>query len=880
MKDFISQYDIIYESPARRWENGLPIGNGGLGSLAYAPLHPEWVINKNDVYDYRTAPFKRLKHSQVMDMVAKGKGPEDLAKLEDPSDPDKNYNQYPCPKTCGQIRIRFGHPTIYSPPHRISQRLCLHESTVLFNLDKHLSHPRITSFIHAEQNILAIRVREVSHMVAFNNHIEMWRESDSLLPEARRGAEGDFLWLLQEFPDSFRYAMAAKVVPRGGKAYLDLLRKSVRKIWWKGAKPSEKIESRIEGKYALAPVSGDFDLFLTVVTSLESKDPLREAKKRLDRAAAEGFDSLQRSHRRWWANFWSKSWVELNNEFMNQLWYASVHALGSSVREAPVPGLCGLWYGPMDTPSQILPWRGTYTNDYNAQVPVTPLFRINHPELSESFLRTLRNQLPQVKKDTRQLYGWPGAMYPLSSDPTGREISGGGYRYCQCSGPFWGIFLWWHYLYTKDKKFLEEVSYPVLREIVTFFQYAMRYDESEGRYHLEVSQPPEFSYLNYPDPTFTLAALKYTLKATIRASEILDKDRQKRKRWQHLLEHFPDYPTENGVVTDARGMPANHFPEFDGGLMMTFPCGEADAEVNPKAYRLALRTLKNVLGKHFWSYATSKGVNMCWTGHLYKIGTAALWLGRQSIARRFLRDILRTAVKPSGLITHNWAVWAPSKLSEENIRNIPDRRVIFSDGPIPYSEVGTGRLMEDCTEDPEGKEYIFPALEGPGAYLVAMGETLLQSHNGIIRLFPGLKRGESASFFRLRAEGPVLVSSRFAGGRVRFVRLEGIVKTNVRIKNPWSGGSIFMVSSRQRKARKARFGKYIDLEIARNESWTIAPSREALKEIDSLKPKIYGQARPRFIRFPDGSLTWLGKPLLEAYTGPKRILKRKGKIHP
>lgn len=889
MQDIISQYDIIYESPARRWEDGLPFGNGSIGGLAYAPLHPQWVINKNDVYDYRWPNYKWVNHSQVVKMAAEGKGPRDLDKLEaadvEVNEAKPDEGKFPCPKTCGQIRIRPMRPSIFTPPPRISQRLCLHESSVLFNLDKHLAHPRITSFVHAEQDILVIRMKDVSAMAGFNNNVEIWREPDSMIPDARPYAQGDFIWLEQKFHDSFRYVMAAKIVPRGGNAYLNLFKKSVRKMWWHVGEPSKKIEGRVEAKYAIAPVAGEFDVFLTVVTSFDSKNPLAEAKKRLNAVAAEGFNSLQKSHRRWWADFWSKSWIELNDDFKNQLWYASVHALGSAIRKPPAPGLCGLWYGPMDTPSQILPWLGVYTNDYNMQVPATPVFRINHPEIAEVFLRTVRHQLPQVKKDTRRLYGWPGAMYPLATDPTGRT-AGGGMRYCQCAGPFWGIFFWWHYLYTKDKKFLEEVSYPVLHEVATFFQHAMRFNNEDRRYHLELSIPPEFLYFKYPDSSFTLATLKYTIKATIAASEVLGKDSQKRKKWRHLLENFPDYPTDAGVITAARGMPANHFEQlFSGGAMLAFPCAEADSEINPDAYKLALRSLKHFLGKHntyFRTYSTSKGINMYYTGISYAIGTAAQWLGLHNVSRRMLRDILRCHVKPSGLITHNFPVWAPSRRSEENIKNVPDGSLINDDGdePIPYSEILSGLQLEECTEDPACKEYIFPALEGPGTYLLTIGEMLLQSHNGIIRLFPGYRRNESASFYRFMAEGPILVSSQYVKGKIRFIKSEGLVKTNVRIKNPWPGQDIWFISSKSNKPKKVSFDKYIEFEIGLRESATLAPTENALKEADSLAPKLYSKAKPRLKRFSDGTVTWLGKPLIDPYTGPKMILKKEGEVHP
>jgi len=878
MKGVISGYDIVYETPARRWEDGLPIGNGSLGCLAYAPTHPEWVVNKNDVYDYRNAPFRRLKHREVVRLVERGKGPLDLAALENPA--DVAYSRFPCPKTCGQIRIRFGHPTIYAPPHRISQRLRLYESSALFSLDKHLSHPRITSFVHAEEDILAIRVRDVSCMVAFHNFVDLWRERDSEIVDARLLAENDTIALRQEFPDGFHYVMAARIIPQGTSANRDVFRRHVRRKHRDLIRPSEKIQSRIEGKFSVAPVSGDFDLFLTVVSSLDSKNPMRSAKKRLSKFGRRTFDNLRKSHLAWWEKFWKKSWVELCDGFKNQLWYSSVHALGSTMRKAPAPGLCGLWYGPMDTPSQILPWRGTYTNDYNAQVPSAPVFRINHPELSECFFRTLRNQLPQVKKDTRELYDAPGAMYPLSSDPTGREITGGGYRYCQCSGPLWGILLWWHFLYTRDKKFLAEVSYPVLREIVIFFHHMMEFDKKDARYHLYCSQPPEFEYLNYPDPTYTLVAFKYVLKGTLEASEILGKDARKRKEWRHLLEHFPPYPVADGVITDARGMPANHFQEFSGGLAMAFPCGEADREMDYKKYRLSLNTLDNVMKRIFWPYSTSKGRNMAWTGHLYKIGTAALWLGRPDIARRILKDILRCSVKPSGLITHNLAVWAPSGKSEKNIEKIPDKWVNSSDGRLPYRQCGMGWAEQECTEDPACKQYIFPAHEGPGAYLTTIGEMLLQSQGGLIRLFPGMKKNESASFFRLRAEGPVLVSSALVKGAIRFVRLEGIVKGKVRMINPWPGKNVFISLSKTGRQKKERFGRYIEFEISPRRSLTIAPRKDYLKEADRLSPAPSGEAGPRSMQFDDGSVTWIGKPFFDPYEGPKRILKRCGGARP
>jgi hypothetical protein len=77
-----------------------------------------------------------------------------------------------------------------------------------------------------------------------------------------------------------------------------------------------------------------------------------------------------------------------------------------------------------------------------------------------------------------------------------------------------------------------------------------------------------------------------------------------------------------------------------------------------------------------------------------------------------------------------------------------------------------------------------------------------------------------------------------------------------------------------------RFGKFIELDISRGETITIATTKKGLKEADALKPKSPGRAKPRAMRFADGSVTWLGKPFFEPYAGPKKILKKASAIHP
>src|SRR5262249_33914099 len=62
-------------------------------------------------------------------------------------------------------------------------------------------------------------------------------------------------------------------------------------------------------------------------------------------------------------------------------------------------------------------------------------------------------------------------------------------------------------------------------------------------------------------------------------------------------------------------------------------------------------------------------------------------------------------------------------------------------------------------------------IETLAAVPLTINEMLLQSYEGILRVFPCWERSRDASFEQLRAYGAFLVSSRIKDGRVQFVQL-------------------------------------------------------------------------------------------------------------
>jgi hypothetical protein len=155
---------------------------------------------------------------------------------------------------------------------------------------------------------------------------------------------------------------------------------------------------------------------------------------------------------------------------------------------------------------------------------------------------------------------------------------------------------------------------------------------------------------------------------------------------------------------------------------------------------------------------------------------------------RYLPLFLRSFAKPNGLFSHDATVVVEPELSERNLDTIPDRTLQDVKERMPVFEPWCGH-HGGSTPNHEAKAFSTPLIEASADYLTMITETLLQSHNGIIRVFPGWPLDRDAAFSGLVAEGGVAVSARLRDGVVGQVRLErrpgGV--SEVTLKSPWSG---------------------------------------------------------------------------------------------
>lgn len=97
-----------------------------------------------------------------------------------------------------------------------------------------------------------------------------------------------------------------------------------------------------------------------------------------------------------------------------------------------------------------------------------------------------------------------------------------------------------------------------------------------------------------------------------------------------------------------------------------------------------------------------------------------------------------------------------------------------------------------CNGDQSGKgysdfEYRPFTLEGNFAFASGLQEMLLQSHTGIIHLFPAVPNDwQDMRFDQLRAQGAFLISAKKVGGSVDEVLIKSTKGGVLKLKNPFA----------------------------------------------------------------------------------------------
>lgn len=470
---------------------------------------------------------------------------------------------------------------------------------------------------------------------------------------------------------------------------------------------------------------------VSILSDLDAGDPLAAAVAQVS-AMTEGLVAgCAKAHEAWWAAFWRKSYVEIPDKTIEQFWYSSQYIMASCSRAGKVaPGLWGNWITRDDTS-----WHGDFHLNYNFQAPFYSVFSANHPELALPFFDAMNQFIPRGRKNA-EIHGWKGIFCPVSIGPWGMCPEGDDAHWGQKSNAAYAALNYtWHWQTTQDEVWLAKTGYPYLREVEKFWTDYLKLDGN--RYVIDHDAIHEGSggagmsgVSSDFNPILSLGLVRALYASMIEMSEALGVDANLRPKWKDILARMSAFPTQE-----------------HGGKTI---------------FRYTER------GTSWWNDNTL-GIQ-----HIFPSGA----IGLDSDPK--LLEISRNMLDAMGRWADNngsssWYATC-ARVGYQPERILSELRRMYDGHSMPNKMLYFGG---------GGIENVSPSL--------AVTEMLMQSHEGVIRLFPCWPKNLDARFGTLRARGAFLVSAELKGGEVRNVRILSEKARDLTVQNPWPGNNVRIV---------------------------------------------------------------------------------------
>jgi alpha-L-fucosidase 2 len=483
-------------------------------------------------------------------------------------------------------------------------------------------------------------------------------------------------------------------------------------------------------------------LFISIQGSDQPDRAIDRAVEEIQTGMSVGMKRLEEEHRDWWRQFWAKSWLTIPDSRLENLYYAELYKSGCQIRQGkPFISGQGVWC-PDDTPP---PWAAQYGFNLNEQMDTWHLLPSNHVDSAYAFVELLERWLPVNREICRKFYGVDGATLIHGSDFNGHEVPG---WYCAnlwaACGPWACHTLWMVYRHTQDVKFLRERAYPLMKAHMAQYKGILKKGDG-GKWHVPWNPSPE--WLNNDakawgqDDTGNLASIRWLSDALLETEQILKIESDDQAWWRDVRENLAPYAVDRSGFQLMRGVPLTESHRTFPQLLAIYPYGDVHIEGSAEDRELIRRSFATV---------TDRGPGK-WCG--YTLSWMAVIAARAADAGRALEML---------------------KL---------------------YTDVSVLENSFHTNSDYQGKGVMaqYPPIVTPEGGLTAAAailEVLLQSWNGVIRVFPAMPGAwHDAAFENLRAEGGFLVSARRRRGQTTWLRIRSEAGSRCRLRNPFQGAA-------------------------------------------------------------------------------------------
>lgn len=487
---------LIYDKPADKWNDAMPLGNGYLGAMIGGKPDKE-VLYMNEDSLVAGGPVERMnpagkEHLKEIRELLLRHEVEQVQKLA----PRYFYSVIPQSQhyePLGQVYIEFGHKKAQSYVRMLDLQCAVasieyEEGEVHYTRECFLSYP---------DNVCVYYIKsDVPKKVDFDLYLMRrdigFGKSDSFLTEIE--GEGSEIYLSGHngsCENGLSYTMGVSVQTADGQV--------------------NRCGGRLVIEHATEAV-----VYVTGRTTYRSENPRLWCEDHLETVKAKPFSEIKAKHIQDFRKYYDQMELKLGNkdeaaekmsiperlqnvregktdtDLLETFFHMGRYLLISSSREGSLPAnLQGIWNGDF-TPY----WGSRYTININTQMNYWLAEKAGLPSMHLPLMELQKKMFPRGKKMAQELYGCRGACAHHNTDIWGDCAPTDYYQ----PSTIWALgFVWLslhifeHYEYTRDKDFIKEY-FPIIKENALFLLDYMFADEN-GAYESGPSVSPENTFL-------------------------------------------------------------------------------------------------------------------------------------------------------------------------------------------------------------------------------------------------------------------------------------------------------------------------------------------------------------------------------------------------
>ena len=554
-KDETTKEQLLwYDQPASKWEEALPIGNGRLGAMIFGHPFQECIqVNEESLWSGAPINSNNPKAIQNLDKIRElilNHQYQAAKKLA----AETMVGTPPCVRsyqTLGNILLDYSiqDTTQYSRSLNLNRGIC----TTQF-LSQGIGYKQEV-FASAVDNIIVTRL-SCSQAEGLSVLIRLTREKDIQLSVQDNEIILEGQVIDEDDPRSgpggkhMKFAAKLRILHEGGNLI---------------AKDGGIYIDKANQATLLFTAATDYQL--SQLNFDRSIQPLNVCNQILEKACQQSYDALLTRHTEDHTSAFNRVSLDLGENAQASLptnrrleavkaggedpslvalyfQYGRYLLMNSSRTPGVLPAnLQGIW-----NKDYHAPWGSDFHTNINLQMNYWPAEVCNLSETALPLIQFMEKLQTPGSVTAKEMYHSRGWTVHHLTDPFGRTAVMDGVWGCFPMGGPWMTFpIYEHYAFTKDKKFLEETAYPILKSSAQFVLDFLIKDK-KGQWVTAPSNSPENAYI---DPV-SGKAIDITYAATmdiqiitelfnncILSSSILEKDKAFADSLQQVLKELP-----------------------------------------------------------------------------------------------------------------------------------------------------------------------------------------------------------------------------------------------------------------------------------------------------------------------------------------------------